>query len=1644
MTDTQTQTESANNQDTNSAAGNTNQDNKTNSAENKRKALIGYFSDNATPTGDDFREFIESSIIQGDDPISIQDGGVRVEEGLHVGTQISVGTGTTLTSSSLKLDAGAAELSAQALKVGNELTLDTVGGLKVNTAMQVSKNAIMQGAVVINGSELDPAVKLLVKGASKIEGELEVSGASTLNADVTVNGQQEIHGNLQVDQELTLGSNATAGKLTVHNHGQHSSLQVQQTDGNNDTSTQLCLDEKGRLSLGLDEGQAQAQLHIYHGGSNSEAIFKVDDTAQDARPFIIKGDGRVGIATAEPENELDVAGSVRIGRTRASVHQDNSLSVENKVGVGTESPEGKLDVRASSDEIGLEVHHGAEATLTLTKGNVITDENTNLTVGGETSLEKKVTVNGNADFTKNLNAKGPLLAHEVATFKKHTDFESTLNVTGATDLTQLNASEKAHFEKQLVVKGDAKYAQSVAIGLGIDDNHNADAALHIKQGVEPALIVANADGVKTLSIKDNEVQLGTDQVAASLSLKGQATIRDGLTLNGKGLLMAGAEVTQHLSVKQNCEQLTEEGQVVAALDIATQNTSQTALKIHHQQDDVQKTVLSVEGEKVGVLTDNPQKDFHVQGEVQIEDKAFLKSDLDVNGKILAHDAVTFEDSLHIGLKDNSVIKNTKIDEENSAPVNSARVHIAKMVSGNTLQVEGSDLNSHTLTIHQDFMGIHNHQPSCALDVCGDVKFNGQSQFNDFMTVSQQSILLSPQLLEGQESDDLPAGVKLNAHQLTINTVNSSDNFHVNGSSQLIGETQISQLTVSDTLTVNGVSDFNHQVSIQGPLSLNNTELDASVDLHLRQSQLNQTALKIDTQDASEPALVVKIDALSGKLGVNTASPQRELDVQGRAQISGELLAQGDFIVQGLSHLQNTVNVQANMGISVAEPQARLHIQDDGQQDALRIDSQYNGEQSPLIYKNGMLGLGYHNPRVQLDVKGDANISDELTVMGQTKLEHTLYVDKDALFKSDFTVNKDTELVGQTVLGQVSEIDPALTPNAQLYIADTRYKEALRIDSRDYANLVFRQGKLAIGKNDPRVALDVVGELNVSQNAEIDGELEVEGLIKARDNLEVAGSMNVAQRANFGSDVRVRGDLIVEDKTTIEEELLVSGRTQLHCDLEVKLNTTLEGNLDTSGDALFMKSVTVAGQLEVAESLNVEKNLHIKGAIHTGVTHPQAHFHMQSPAQQSAFVLDQKRVDESSQRLLTLDQDGQLGLGTDAPTQTLDVLGGARISEQLQAQSAIVEESLSANSIHTASLNLSAGLQMAAGPNISGISDDPQLGGDASLNSVLSTQAAIKAYIDNVAVPFGRGGKTFTVSSQRDFDALFNLSNNTSISENTTVILLPFNSQGVSEYQLKNIVSLRSGVSIFGFNEQTTRIAKQNPNARFEITGRAHEPIKNILLSGFTFDGKGLESSRDGSAFYLEHASYLKLNCRIENHTTWGDGGAIFAPVSDAGQYSVSQVEALHIYNCRALDQGSGSDTQLNEGGAAYGLYRSVVHAFDCQAERGGAVAKCNECQVTAHNCRASRSGGAAYRCELLRLTATDCVANMQNGKGGAAYYCSDLMCEGMWIGNNAAEAPHIYASNHQTGESEERHYWKGDYVGRRIDDDVSVWRTHNE
>lgn len=303
------------------------------------------------------------------------------------------------------------------------------------------------------------------------------------------------------------------------------------------------------------------------------------------------------------------------------------------------------------------------------------------------------------------------------------------------------------------------------------------------------------------------------------------------------------------------------------------------------------------------------------------------------------------------------------------------------------------------------------------------------------------------------------------------------------------------------------------------------------------------------------------------------------------------------------------------------------------------------------------------------------------------------------------------------------------------------------------------------------------------------------------------------------------------------------------------------------------------------------------------------------------------------------------------------------------------------------------------------------------------------------------GNILEVRTQEDFDAIFNQGPSTAIATNSTILLYPLKDS--TPYLLKNTVTIHSGVSIVGFNPQATRVIKESAFCRFELIGSAPTPVTGVQFTGWTFDGNKLVANNNGGAIYLQYAKDCKFNCHLINHFTTGNGGAIYGEFDSNGFFTAKGIEAKFINSCQAIGVNWSSNVdQRTGGGAAYGLTDSTIYAENCRAVYGGAVAECDRSTVIAKGCMAELAGGAASRCDQLRLTAINCTAGQ---KGGGAYYCSDLSAEGFWIDNNSMEGPHIYASNNLTGPDEERHYWKGDYIGRRVNLDTgTVWRTDNE
>ena len=1598
----------------------------------QRDDLKTKFADNARPTGADFAQWIDQGVIQGDDGLT------------------TTGAEATL-DKPLNIDAA----RRQALTV--------TGQTQLNDTLTVTGDTEVQG-------------ELTVTGAAGLQDTLTVSQATTLQDTLHVTGNTELSGTLTVTGDTTqTGTQTNTGGI----HTQGNLTADQATHLNGPVSV-------GQTAAEADSGH-NALMHLAHRSNTNQDILKITPHADDTTPLVVDNASNLGLGHAEPINRLDVKGSQYIGVDAQKVEPLHSLGVQERLGIGTPAPQGRLDIRSNINELALSVRQNEDTLLSVqtgldnTESTLGFDGNTNLkgtlnvgqettleqtlsvagathldsqlTVQKETTLAKDLTVTGSATLRDTLKVKGNTTLAQDATIKGHTQLEETLAVTGATQL-----------DAQLTVQGDARYAQTV--GIGTDHGHQASASLHIKEATtRSALRVEHTNGKDSLSLTGADLRIGATDHAVNLTqtgdahIKGKTHLEDQLQIDGPTTLAGQATAQTGLTIQQDPQQTGH-----TALKVEASGATNQAMHVRHQA----HSLIVATTDKVGIQHETPEVGLHIGSDTQIDQNATIRGDLTVQ---------TAEDQAP-GLQ----VQTGRVAIGKALPTPMVNMPATTSPAMPTLDVQGDTHINGSVQLSGDQTVGGNQQ------LTGDSTINGQAhiqgdttvagnlKINHWVEIQPENMTLTTQkaepVLHLNHTDQTEQTTRLAAGKIGINVTQPGQALEVVGDTQLTG-----RLKVTDTLTAEATGPITaHQpttheqaVTIQDHLDVHDglhinqpSAAEQPVDLHLRQSSADSIALRIEQPRHNQPSLIVRSD----RVGINTDQPEQPLHVIGSTQLDDQLHVGGsttlddDLTVTGATQLSNTLKVKdqvtadsnvtiaANLSLTTHTPDARIHIDNiqGPQPTSLRIDE--TAAAPTLLVRQGRTGLGTADPQTTLDVAGDAqiqhnlqvaqdtHIDQNLTVTEHTKLLSTLTVAQGTHLDGDLTVHSDVHIseklrvTEQVILGtnqHEAKDEASVNPSAQLYIHNTRYKEALHIVGTDNnTGLIYRDGKLGIGKDQPSESLDVAG------NSHITGHLEV------GDHAEIAGKLKVEDNASFREDVTIHEDLRVKDNAEIEETLTVGREAHLKGDLTVDKDTTLNKGLNVAGKTELAHNLYVEGKTELASNLQVQQDTRLKGTLTlsgtanlaqdlnitgriqagTQTDTVRAHYHLQSPGDDATpFILDKKGRDPG-QPLLQVNANGHIGVGTATPQATLDVCGNLHTT-QLNTSCAQADKTQTRH------------LQIGTSQTVLGIDADPHLGADQGRDDLLATQAAIKAYIHEVASPFGNSRRTIAIRAQYQFDEQFNNPADATIPADTTIILLPLDSQDdkVGAYRLQRSVRLESGVSIIGFNPQTTIIQKQTPEARFELVGRSDNPVRQVTLDGFTYDGCNQISNQNGAAFYLQHAEHCKLNCHIKNHVTALNGGALYAE-QEGSHYTASQIEAKHIHHCNAHRSGGG----------AHGVSESIIHAHHCTAYQGGAVAYCATSQVEAYHCSASSDGGAASHADLLQLLARHCQA--QNG-GGGAYYCKDLICTGQWYGNNATIGPNVYTNDDRSDADHKQYYWKADYLGQRLTQGAGKWNNYN-
>lgn len=225
----------------------------------------------------------------------------------------------------------------------------------------------------------------------------------------------------------------------------------------------------------------------------------------------------------------------------------------------------------------------------------------------------------------------------------------------------------------------------------------------------------------------------------------------------------------------------------------------------------------------------------------------------------------------------------------------------------------------------------------------------------------------------------------------------------------------------------------------------------------------------------------------------------------------------------------------NVGLGITKPIAKLHIQQSGSQNALRIDDE-NGDTTPLIVDaDGNVGIGIDQPSKKLDVRGDTAIAGTLSITNDLTVTGTTNAGVLQVTTVDRTTHVNTDGAIYRKGGQVY-----LTVDDNFYIRDSN-------SSSDAISVYFitnSNGGLTVygtGQSSFAGSLAIGSTLSVTQTSTLTGNVGI-GIAPSTEKLKVNG------------DTAITGDLSLTGATFNTGKAVMTGASNDY----IKAQWTLSG------------------------------------------------------------------------------------------------------------------------------------------------------------------------------------------------------------------------------------------------------------------------------------------------------------------------------------------------------------------------------------------------------------------------------------------------------------------------------------------------------
>jgi carbonic anhydrase/acetyltransferase-like protein (isoleucine patch superfamily) len=436
------------------------------------------------------------------------------------------------------------------------------------------------------------------------------------------------------------------------------------------------------------------------------------------------------------------------------------------------------------------------------------------------------------------------------------------------------------------------------------------------------------------------------------------------------------------------------------------------------------------------------------------------------------------------------------------------------------------------------------------------------------------------------------------------TTSSSTSSTITPSSELIDARIHGRLHVNSNLTVD--TDTLHVDAIRDRVGINT--LTPQTDLDVVGSAHVHSDFNVDTD-------TLFVDASTDRVGINTLTPSTDFHVEGETYVSGNVTVDTDTF-----HV-DTVNDR--VGINTLTPTTDFHVEGDTYVSG-NVDVQTN-----LNVLTDAVVTGNVDVQTDLNIIGNVYATSNIVTTGNVDVQTNLNVATDAIVTGNVDVQTDLNVVGNAYVSSNAVVTGNVDVQSELNVVGNA---EIQTDLTVVGNAYVSSNAIVTGNVDVQTDLNVVGNAYVSSNAIVTGNVDVQTDLNVvgnayltsnaiiTGNADVQTDLNVVGNAYLTSNAIVSGNVDVQTNLNVATDAIVTGNVDVQTDLNVVGNTYLSSNAIVTGNVDVQTNLNVAtdaivtGNVDVQTDLNVVGNAYItSNAVVTGNVDVQTNLNVATDA-----------------------------------------------------------------------------------------------------------------------------------------------------------------------------------------------------------------------------------------------------------------------------------------------------------------------------------------------------------------------------------------------------------------------------------------------